>query len=104
MELNTFGHAISAVLIYFIWWEKPFDVDYPTVFSSQILLDYRALLWMYDNRSAAAEAANREIKTHLRGEEVTRRLPNAINSPVQISTVSAPSLVGGRRTQVMFHA
>lgn len=31
LELNTFGHAVCALLIYVLWWDKPFEVDYPTV-------------------------------------------------------------------------
>lgn len=26
LELNTFAHCISALLIYFFWWHKPYDV------------------------------------------------------------------------------
>ena len=29
LELNTFAHSVCAVLIYFLWWEKPMDVDEP---------------------------------------------------------------------------
>ena len=39
LELNTFGHAVCALLIYFLWWNKPFDVDYPTVIQSKTLID-----------------------------------------------------------------
>ena len=33
LELNVFGHAICAVLIYALWWEKPQDVTQPHVFA-----------------------------------------------------------------------
>lgn len=31
LELNTFGHAVCTVVIYLLWWEKPFDVEGPTL-------------------------------------------------------------------------
>ncbi len=31
LELNTIGHALCALLIYALWWDKPFDVEQPTV-------------------------------------------------------------------------
>ena len=27
LELNTFAHCISTILIYIFWWEKPYDVE-----------------------------------------------------------------------------
>ncbi len=46
LELNTFGHAICALLIYLLWWEKPFEVDIPTTIESQVVLDLYALAWI----------------------------------------------------------
>lgn len=31
LELNTFAHAICALLVYILWWNKPLDVHEPTV-------------------------------------------------------------------------
>ena len=31
LELNTFAHCLCALLIYFLWWNKPFDVEAPTL-------------------------------------------------------------------------
>jgi hypothetical protein len=31
LELNTFGHAICTLLIYLLWWDKPLDVEQPTL-------------------------------------------------------------------------
>ncbi|KAI4190178.1 MAG: hypothetical protein LQ346_004963, partial [Caloplaca aetnensis] len=45
LELNTFGHAVCALFIYLLWWEKPFEVDMPTTIKSQALLDGFALAW-----------------------------------------------------------
>ncbi|KAL8758101.1 MAG: hypothetical protein Q9199_001734 [Rusavskia elegans] len=47
LELNTFGHAICALFIYLLWWEKPFEVDIPTKVHSKALLDVYALAWVH---------------------------------------------------------
>jgi hypothetical protein len=31
LELNTFAHALCALLIYVLWWDKPFDVEEPVL-------------------------------------------------------------------------
>ncbi|KAL8644022.1 MAG: hypothetical protein Q9226_007979 [Calogaya cf. arnoldii] len=46
LELNTFGHAVCALFIYLLWWEKPFEVDIPTRVHSKALLDVFALIWV----------------------------------------------------------
>lgn len=46
LELNTFGHAICTLFIYLLWWEKPFEVDIPTIVESDVLLDMYALTWV----------------------------------------------------------
>ncbi|CAO1601037.1 hypothetical protein XANCAGTX0491_004705 [Xanthoria calcicola] len=57
LELNTFGHAICALLIYVLWWDKPFEVDYPTVSEGPTLQQLRALTWMLDNESIGIVSA-----------------------------------------------
>lgn len=29
LELNTFGHALCTLFIYFLWWDKPLDIGEP---------------------------------------------------------------------------
>ena len=46
LELNTVVHSICALLIYITWWDKPLDIDEPTVIhtkSSQYAKDACAL-------------------------------------------------------------
>ncbi|KAM7194158.1 hypothetical protein V8F20_008078 [Naviculisporaceae sp. PSN 640] len=31
LELNTFAHAVCALAIYFLWWDKPLDIQEPFV-------------------------------------------------------------------------
>lgn len=61
MELNTFGHALCALLIYLLWWEKPFEVDYPTMIQSENLWGFQALDWMNKNPSTAVDGFNKDL-------------------------------------------
>ena len=65
MELNTFGHAICALLIYVLWWEKPFEVDYPTEIRGQSILDILALDIMRSEPSNAVMSYQRELGAYL---------------------------------------
>lgn len=35
LELSTMAHAICALLIYFLWWNKPLDIRQPTLMTGQ---------------------------------------------------------------------
>lgn len=35
LELNTFAHALCALFIYILWWDKPADVEMPIVIRDQ---------------------------------------------------------------------
>lgn len=35
LELNTFAHALCALLIYFLWWDKALDIEEPVALRSQ---------------------------------------------------------------------
>ena len=56
---------MCALLIYLLWWDKPFEVDYPTMIQSQTLWDIRALDCMGDYRSSAVQAFNRHWRDRL---------------------------------------
>ncbi|KAL8849148.1 MAG: hypothetical protein Q9221_005871 [Calogaya cf. arnoldii] len=45
LELNTFGHALCTLMIYFFWWDKPLDIGQPVVITTddQPILAYK---WM----------------------------------------------------------
>ena len=50
LELNTFAHSICALLIYIIWWNKPLDIEEPTVIktqNSEVARDYCALAYAW---------------------------------------------------------
>jgi hypothetical protein len=46
LELNTFAHAICALLMYLQWWDKPLDIDEPTWIQEVEKLPAIALLCM----------------------------------------------------------
>ncbi|KAL8683913.1 MAG: hypothetical protein Q9186_000124 [Xanthomendoza sp. 1 TL-2023] len=53
LELNTFGHAICALVIYLLWWEKPFEVDYPILLQGPNLRKLQALTFMQEYEPSA---------------------------------------------------
>ena len=49
LELNTFAHALCTLLIYLLWWNKPLDIEQPTIIRGEhadvicammVMLDY----------------------------------------------------------------
>ena len=70
LELNTLGHAICALLIYLLWWEKPFEVEYPTMIQNQSLWEARALGWMCEShhQSPVAASLRKQMRTCLNSE------------------------------------
>lgn len=46
LELNTFGHALCALLIYALWWDKPLDIEDPTFLSGEKAWEFCALMSM----------------------------------------------------------
>ena len=46
LELNVFAHAICSLLMYFLWWDKPMDIEEPTVLSGKMVRELCALMCM----------------------------------------------------------
>ena len=49
LELNTFAHALCTLLIFLLWWNKPLDIEQPTIIRGEhadiicammVMLDY----------------------------------------------------------------
>jgi hypothetical protein len=55
LELNVFGHAICALLMYFLWWDKPLDIKEPTVLSGKMVREMCALMCMRSFPSATED-------------------------------------------------
>lgn len=52
LELNTFAHAMCTIVVYFIWWKKPLDVERPLLITSDRLRPLLAYMWMSSKTSA----------------------------------------------------
>ena len=94
LELNTFGHAVLALLIYILWWEKPFDVEHPSIVESGLLSKRRALDLMRVPSYAVLQAAEL-IKIRLEGAEefqadIEESQPFFKNSPRSLKTSQLP--------------
>ena len=66
LELNTFGHAVCALFIYLLWWEKPFEVDIPIIVHSEALLDMYALAWVNTKDTRGGSPLVRSMKSAYR--------------------------------------
>lgn len=44
LELNVFGHAVCTMLIYLLWWDKPLDVDEPTLITGEHMYPICAMM------------------------------------------------------------
>src|SRR3569833_789950 len=49
LELNTFAHAVCALLIYLLWWDKPLDVGEPTIIQSEKASEICAAMMSIDS-------------------------------------------------------
>ncbi|KAL8698518.1 MAG: hypothetical protein Q9201_006528 [Fulgogasparrea decipioides] len=52
LEINTMGHALCTLVIYLLWWHKPFDVEEPTLLTDSALYPILAYMWMSSRDSA----------------------------------------------------
>lgn len=52
LELNALGHAACALLIYAMWWQKPLDVDEPSLIQGEKMEPLAAYMWMSSGISA----------------------------------------------------
>ncbi|KAK5046862.1 hypothetical protein LTR84_007216 [Exophiala bonariae] len=46
LELNVFCHAICALLMYILWWDKPMDIEEPTALRGKVVREMCALMCM----------------------------------------------------------
>ena len=58
LELNVFGHAICALLMYLLWWDKPLDIEEPTVLSGNMAREMCALMCMRSFPGASSDEKN----------------------------------------------
>ncbi|KAK1752033.1 hypothetical protein QBC47DRAFT_363634 [Echria macrotheca] len=46
LELNTVAHVACAVLVYFLWWDKPLDIRSPIILTGEWKRPLTAAFWM----------------------------------------------------------
>jgi hypothetical protein len=70
LELNTLAHSICALLVYSLWWDKPLDIQDPTLLTGACFPPLVALSW---------EAANVRFYEKLKYEiKYRKHLPKAL--------------------------
>ncbi|KAL8685352.1 MAG: hypothetical protein Q9218_007819 [Villophora microphyllina] len=67
LELNTVGHALCALVIYLLWWDKPLDICEPTLISDPKYHPILAYMWM-SSRISAKGAVGYDVGGRLRDE------------------------------------
>jgi hypothetical protein len=61
LEINTIGHVLCALIMYMFWWDKPQDIQEPTVLPCTGYEDVCAYMWMCSNLSLTYAGKPREI-------------------------------------------
>lgn len=61
LELNTFAHAICTLLIYVLWWDKPLDVEEPSLLQGDSLKEVSAFMLVASSQNSifAKKSQNR---------------------------------------------
>jgi hypothetical protein len=62
LELNTLGHALCALAIYFSWWHKPLDIKEPYVLSGDLNPPVFAYMWMRSKMSPSVLKDDRNFR------------------------------------------
>jgi hypothetical protein len=44
LELNTFAHCVCALIIFILWWNKPLDVEEPTLINAESIRELTGLM------------------------------------------------------------
>ena len=47
LELNTFAHSICTLFVIYFWWEKPQDIEQPTLLPLNHIQPLCAFLWIH---------------------------------------------------------
>lgn len=90
LELNTFAHAFCALLIYALWWNKPQDIEEPTLLQGQKEWEMCAFLCMNSGTSSKRDSlveaqGGPEFGTRVCPPMVIHWAPDAIQQPAPAS-------------------
>jgi hypothetical protein len=81
LELNTFVHALCALLIYWLWWHKPLDVAEPTLIKGNEIHGLVALLSIRDLPEDSFIMDHKGYRcTHSKGDPLIHLTPNSSNT------------------------
>ena len=58
LEINTLGHVLCALTMYFLWWDKPLNVLVPTPITGEWTRSLCSLMWMCSDVSASGMHGN----------------------------------------------
>ena len=92
LELNTFAHAICALLMYLQWWDKPLDIEEPTLIQEVEKLPAIALLCM-----ASAFGYERRCNNYCHNNTIYLT-PTPFNGPNQEDPSNKPKTPVGHFT------
>lgn len=76
LELNTFAHALCAFIMYYLWWEKPLDINEPTILKGDHLDEICACFFLPKPQAAKKDA---HIKTQTSGMAKIEQIPGEDN-------------------------
>jgi hypothetical protein len=71
LELNTFAHALCALLIYLLWWNKPLDIQEPTALAGPHQDEMAAYLCMHSEYGTSKPALIKPGSPQVRGATVS---------------------------------
>ncbi|KAK2460446.1 hypothetical protein APHAL10511_007611 [Amanita phalloides] len=101
LEINTVAHVVCALIMYFLWWEKPLNVKDPIVLSGEWTHPVAAAMWMFSYVSTEKERVGKTTVTkspeieslvHLEGHlRYTQQSFNAQESPDDVAGVVGPN-------------
>jgi hypothetical protein len=83
LELNTFVHALCALLIYWLWWHKPLDVAEPTLIKGNKIHGLVALLSIGNLPEDSFIMHHKgRCYTHRKGDPLIHLTPNSSKTPL----------------------
>lgn len=82
LELNTFAHCISTLIIYYFWWNKPYDAE-ADFWIESTYLDMRVMMSLHYDRPRLLLKADGDSPL-----ADPRNCPSGIRSPVGVKVVS----------------
>jgi hypothetical protein len=71
LELNTFAHGICTIFAIYFWWDKPQDIEQPTLLPLDRIQPLCAFFWMHSKLSESRLTYNQEPRAFLQSKYLT---------------------------------